>query len=225
MMKKSIVTFCECMLMEFIDFKDLIKIGAYYKSELILYWNLIKNTLYLKINFMSEQPSEENKQLSSYITNIIGINKIIDRHYDVDKKKYIDIFTCDDPLYPRIKICGTIGVSDHPNEIEMSDSTLKNISIELLIAGYTEHKMMAKILSTAAFYIINKGWECQPGSVFMRIVEMYFETSQMKHIMFISPFLWEDKLKPLKLTTKTVHWLFGIPISDKELEYKMELRH
>ncbi|MDR4892724.1 MULTISPECIES: suppressor of fused domain protein [unclassified Chryseobacterium] len=171
---------------------------------------------------MSQQASEENKKLSNYITNIVGINKIIDRHYDKEKKNFIDIFTCDDPLYPRIKICGTIGVSDHPNKIEMNNNSFKDIPIELLIGGYREFKMLSNILSTAGFYITNNGWECQPGSVFMRIVEMYFETSEMKHIMFTSPFLWEEKLQPLKLETKTVHWLLCIPISDKELEYKME---
>lgn len=171
---------------------------------------------------MSQQASEENKKLSNYITNIVGINKMIDRHYDKEKKNFIDIFTCDHPLYPRIKICGTIGVSDYPNGIEMNDNSFRDIPIELLIGGYKEFNMLDKILSTSAFYITNEGWECQPGSVFMRLTEMYFETSEMKHIMFISPFLWKDKLQPLKLDRKTVHWLLCIPISDKELEYKME---
>ncbi|CAI8878801.1 suppressor of fused domain protein [Chryseobacterium sp. IT-36CA2] len=171
---------------------------------------------------MSQQTSEENKKLFDYITNIVGINKMIERHHAEDKKNFIDIFTCDDPLYPRIKICGTIGVSDHPNKIEMNDNSFKDIPVELLISGNTEFTMLANILSTSAFYIINRGWKCQLGSVFMRVIELYFETSDMKHIMFISPFLWEDKLKPLKFETKIVHWLLGIPISDKELEYKIE---
>ncbi|MFC3157929.1 hypothetical protein SAMN05443633_104273 [Chryseobacterium arachidis] len=59
---------------------------------------------------MSQQANEENKKLSNYITNIVGINKMINSHYDKDKKNFIDIFTCDDPLYPRIKICDTIGL-------------------------------------------------------------------------------------------------------------------
>lgn len=171
---------------------------------------------------MSQEISEENKKLSNYITNIVGVNKMIDRYYDENEKNFIDIFTCDDPLYPAIKICGTVGVSDYPNKIEMNDNSFINIPIELLIGGFTESSELANIISTAGFYITKNGWECQPGSVFMRIIEMYFETSEMKHIMFISPFLWQDKLKPLKLETKTVHWLLCIPISDKELEYKMK---
>ncbi|UKB82730.1 suppressor of fused domain protein [Chryseobacterium sp. MEBOG06] len=171
---------------------------------------------------MSEQASTENKELVNYITSIVGINKIVDRHWDKGKKNFIDIFSCDDPIYTRIKFCGTIGISDYPNKIEMEDGSFKNIPIELLISGYKEFDMLSNILSTAGFYITKNGWECQPGSVFMRIVEMYYETSEMKHILFTTPFLWADKLEPLNLETKTVNWLLCIPISEKELEYRME---
>ena len=44
----------------------------------------------------------------------------------------------------------------------------------------------------------------------------------MKHVFFTSPFLWENKLESLKLETKTVNWLLGIPISDAELDYRNE---
>ncbi len=50
---------------------------------------------------------------------------MIERQYDQEKKNFIDIFTCDDPLYPEIKVCGTIGVSDHPNKIEINDNSFK----------------------------------------------------------------------------------------------------
>ncbi|REC62300.1 suppressor of fused domain protein [Chryseobacterium pennae] len=163
----------------------------------------------------------KNENLTKYITTIVGINEKVDRHWDEATISFIDIFTCDDPIYPNIKIFGTIGVSDHPNRIEMKDGNFQDIPIELLIAGYKEFDMLANILSTAGFYITKKRWDCQPGSVFMRIVDMYYEESEMKHIMFVSPFLW-DKLQPLHLETKTVHWLLGTPISDKELEFRMK---
>ncbi|CAD0225817.1 suppressor of fused domain protein [Chryseobacterium sp. JV274] len=171
---------------------------------------------------MSKHTSTENIELVNYITSVVGINRIVDRHWDELNKNFIDILTCDDQLYSKIKFCGTIGVSDYPNKIEMKDSSFKNIPIELLIGGYKEFELLSNILSTAGFYITKNGWECQPGSVFMRIIEMYYETSEMKHIMFVSPFLWADKLKSLELETKTVHWLMCIPISDRELDYRME---
>jgi hypothetical protein len=43
----------------------------------------------------------------------------------------------------------------------------------------------------------------------------------MQHIMFVEPFLWADKLVPLKLESKTVHWLLAIPISESEIQYKI----
>ncbi|AZA84947.1 hypothetical protein C1637_21955 [Chryseobacterium lactis] len=171
---------------------------------------------------MFEKTSIENKSLAKYITSIVGINEKIDRHWDEATINFIDIFSCDDPIYPNIKIFGTIGVSDHSNRIEMKDDNFQDIPIELLITGYKEFDLLPNILSTAGFYITKKRWDCQPGSVFMRIVDMYYEDSEMKHIMFVSPFLWEDKLEPLHLETKTVHWLLGTPISDKELEFRMK---
>lgn len=171
---------------------------------------------------MFEKIPIENKNLAKYITTIVGVNEKFERHCDELNINFIDIFKCDDPIYSNIKIFGTIGVSGHPNRIEMKDGNFQDIPIELLITEYKEFGLLPNILSTAGFYITKKRWECQPGSVFMRIVEMYFETSEMKHIMFTSPFLWEGKLQPLKLETKTVHWLLCIPISDEELEYKME---
>lgn len=170
---------------------------------------------------MFEKISKQNKNLAKYITTIVGINEKIDRYWDEATINFIDIFTCDDPIYPNIKIFGTIGVSDYPNRIEMKDGNFQDIPIELLIAGYKEFDLLPNILSTAGFYITKEKWDCQPGSVFMRIVDMYYENSEMKHIMFVPPFLWENKLAPLHLETKTVHWLLGIPISDKELEYRM----
>ncbi|TZG00039.1 suppressor of fused domain protein (plasmid) [Chryseobacterium panacisoli] len=171
---------------------------------------------------MFDKISIENKNLAKYITTIVGINEKIDRHWDELNINFIDIFECDDQIYPNIKIFGTIGVSDHPNRIEMNDGNLKNIPIELLICGYKEFDMLSDILTIAGFFITKKGWECQPGSVFMRIVDMYYEDSEMRHIIFVSPFLWQGKLKPLDLSTKTVHWLLCIPISDNELEYRMK---
>ncbi|WP_288447481.1 suppressor of fused domain protein [uncultured Chryseobacterium sp.] len=171
---------------------------------------------------MIEKISKENRNLFKYVTTILGINERVDRHWDEAKVNFIDIFTCDDPNYPNIKIFGTIGISDQPNRIEMKDGNFQNIPIELLIAGYKEFEMIPNILSTAGFYITKKGWDCQSGSVFMRIVDMYYEDSEMKHLMFVSPFLWEDKLAPLDLETKTVNWLLCIPISENELEYRMK---
>jgi hypothetical protein len=56
----------------------------------------------------------------------------------------------------------------------------------------------------------------------MRMVEMYYNDTAMKHIYFTEPFLWQDKLEQLELESKKVNFLFCIPISDEELQYKLK---
>ena len=43
----------------------------------------------------------------------------------------------------------------------------------------------------------------------------------MKHLFFTRPFFWQEKLPELNLEEKTVNWLFMLPVSQKELEYKL----
>lgn len=168
---------------------------------------------------MAEQINPENKELAKYITTIVGVDRSVQRYWDEDNKNFVDLFKCTDPTNSSVIFHGTIGVSDHPNEIAMKSGENKNVPVELLLAGYKKFDQLPNVLSTAAFYITKDKWKCQHGSVFMRMLEMYYPDLKMKHLMFTAPYLWEDKLKPLALESKTVHWLLGIPISDKELEY------
>lgn len=41
----------------------------------------------------------------------------------------------------------------------------------------------------------------------------------MKHVMFVSPFLWNEKLAPLDFEDKYISWLQAIPISETEYHY------
>jgi hypothetical protein len=164
--------------------------------------------------------SNENKEIAKYITTIVGINRTVQRYWDDKNENCVDIFTCDDPLDLNVKFYGTIGLSDYQNIIEMKNGS-KNIPIELLISGYKKHDKMPNILSTCAFYILKDKWNCQPGTGFMNIVDFYYK-KEIRHIMFVPPFFWENKLEPLKLESKTVNWLFCAPISETELQYKVK---
>lgn len=44
---------------------------------------------------------------------------------------------------------------------------------------------------------------------------MYYPDSEMEHVIFTSPFLWE-KLKTIDFPDKKVTWLLALPISTKE---------
>ena len=53
------------------------------------------------------------------------------------------------------------------------------------------------------------------------MISMYNDNLTMKHIMFETPFMW-DELKSLDDGENTVAWLMPIPISDSELQYAQE---
>jgi hypothetical protein len=78
------------------------------------------------------------------------------------------------------------------------------------------HEETPNILSTCGFYVTKNRWKCQLGTVFKNVVNLYYPDAILKHILFTRPFMWEDKLLPMKLSLKTVHFLVGIPISDTE---------
>jgi hypothetical protein len=162
--------------------------------------------------------SNENKELAKYITTIAGINRSFQKYWDDKNENCIDIFTCDDPVDSKVKFYGIIGLSDYPNIIEMKNGN-KNIPVELLIAAYKEYDKIPNILSTCAFYLSKNKWTCQPGSVFMRMIDFYYK-KEMQHLLFVPPFLWDAKLEPLQLESKIVNWLLAIPISESELQYK-----
>ncbi|WP_404811678.1 suppressor of fused domain protein [Capnocytophaga canimorsus] len=166
-------------------------------------------------------PSTENIAYAQFLAKAIRINPRVFPYYDNDKINFIDILSIDDPLNMEISFYSTIGLSDFPNKIEMNDNSMLNIPVELLMCGYKKYDKIRNILATVSFYISKNKWTCQPGTVFENIVSDYY-VSQMQHIMFVRPFLWEDKLSDLKFGEKKIHCLLCIPISEKELRFKEE---
>ncbi|AEK24495.1 suppressor of fused domain protein [Capnocytophaga canimorsus] len=166
-------------------------------------------------------PSTENIAYAQFLAKAIGINPRVFPYYDNHKINFIDILSIDDPLNTENSFYSTIGLSDFPNKIEMNDNSMLNIPVELLMCGYKKYDKIGNILATVSFYISKNKWTCQPGTVFENIVSDYY-VSQMQHIMFVRPFLWEDKLSDLKFGKKKIHCLLCIPISEKELRFKEE---
>lgn len=166
-------------------------------------------------------PSPENIAYAKHLANSIGFKPTVYPYYDENKSTSIDILELDDPLDEHVKFYGSIGLSDYPNIIEMKDGSKKNIPIELLITGYKQYDKVPNILSTICFFIIKDQWTSQPGSVYKNMISYYYELTDMKHILCLTPFLWEDKLENLIFGNKNIYPLLLIPISEKELEYKL----
>jgi len=165
--------------------------------------------------------SQDNIKLARFLAGAIGFEPNVYPYYDDGESHQIDILSLKDPIDELVGIYSSIGLSDYENLVAVSDGK-NNIPIELMMTAYTRFESATNILSTCCFYIIKDKFECRPGAVFMRMVEFYIKDSPMKHIYFTSPFLWQEKLDQLHLDSKHVAFLLCIPISDRELQYKLE---
>lgn len=55
--------------------------------------------------------------------------------------------------------------------------------------------------------------------MYPNVVKMYYPKLNMKHVMFVSPFLWDENLASFDFEDKYVSWLQAIPISEDEYVY------
>lgn len=120
--------------------------------------------------------------------------------------------------YDGVTSYSTIGLSDFSIEYTVDETPLR---LEIVGVSATEYEKYPNILATCAFCIINSKYLISHGKVFRDIIKMYYPNSEMKHMLFVSPFLWED-LKTLDFSSKKVAWLLTIPISEKEFLFVQE---
>jgi hypothetical protein len=85
------------------------------------------------------------------------------------------------------------------------------------MASYSKNEFASDILSICAFFIIKNKWKANRGNVFESLVAEYYENSNLKHIYFIKPYIWEDELENFTANNMKVNFLLVIPISDSEL--------
>jgi hypothetical protein len=125
--------------------------------------------------------SQDNIKMVRFISNAIGIDPHVHAYYDENEETSFDILSVTDPTDNEVMFYSSIGISDHPNLIEMKSGEMNNISIELLITGYKDFDKVPDILSTCGFYIIKDNWTCQPYDVSKNMVDLHYPQKEVKH--------------------------------------------
>lgn len=156
------------------------------------------------------KPTERQKELYKKLAPIIGIEPRVIKYGDDTGNNAIFIMECPDPTDSEVIFYSTIGLSDY---------SVGDQKFELMITGYSSDDKVGNILSTSAFFCIKDNWKVNYGTVFEKLVEMYYKDSAMKHIYFTTPYLWEDKLEGFEVQNEEIFFLLAIPISDAELDY------
>ncbi|WP_066064283.1 suppressor of fused domain protein [Neobacillus soli] len=158
--------------------------------------------------------SEENKYLAKAALNSFEGKPSAFKYWDDNNKSSVDILSCDDNNEHGVLSFSTIGLSDFSIGYEEN-----KVPIRVELVGASDFDCFPNVLATCAFNIINSKFDCSFGSIFKDVVKMYLPESPMKHILFLSPILWKDKLKTIKFEKKQVAWLMAIPISEEEMNY------
>ncbi|WP_054025016.1 suppressor of fused domain protein [Bacillus sp. FJAT-28004] len=160
--------------------------------------------------------SEDNKKIAQAALSAFEGKPKVFEYSDDNNESSIDILCSSNDMHNSLSF-STIGLSDFSVGYDYNEIPLR---IELV--GASQFECFANVLATCAFNIINSNYKCYPGIIFNDIVKMYLPNSPMRHILFVTPFLWEDSLKTMNFINRQVAWLMAVPISEAERIYADE---
>ncbi len=122
------------------------------------------------------------------------------------------------PNCPRkgIDSFATVGLSDRSIGMIMGGIPL---GVEIVGACKQTFAKFPDILADCAMTVLNTQVKFHPGAVFKNSIMAHYRDLDMKHILFVPPYGWEQDFLTLDLPTKKVAWLMALPISDAELKF------
>jgi hypothetical protein len=161
----------------------------------------------------------EKKAIAKHIISVVGGAPQFSRYCDKNESSFVHIMTIKDVPEKGVNFYSTIGTSEYTIGLKVNNLPLR---VELIFTIDERQEEVANILATSAFCIINSGFKCYPGAIFNDVISSYVKDTDMKHVMFVQPFLWEDSFNELRLNDKIIEWLLAVPISEKECRYAEE---
>jgi len=158
-----------------------------------------------------------NKIIAQTAYSVFGGKPKVTKFWDDLHISSIEILSCADRPEQGTTSYSTIGLFAHETDFTTSVGT--TIRVELVGVSASFYSYFPNILATCAFNIINSNFTCYPGAIFRDVVSMYDQNSEMKHIIFVPPFMWEESLKTIHTEQFEIAWLLGVPISSAEYEF------
>lgn len=162
--------------------------------------------------------SDENRIIAKSALRTFGGKPSVSKYWDGNNDSSVDMLSTVNRPFDGITSYSTIGLSDYSIGLIVDETPLR---IEIVGASATDYEQFPNILASCAFCIINSKFLVSHGEIFRDIIQVYYPNSDMKHVLFLSPFLWED-LKTLELQNKKVAWLLAVPISQDEYLFAQE---
>ena len=124
--------------------------------------------------------------------------------------------------------CPEIGISSY-STLGLSDKNLvidgRDFGFGVKVCGaiITEQDKFLLILADIGFNVVEEKWVAAHHTVFPNVVEPYFPDSEMKHVLLVSPFLWDEDFGDYSFADQRVVWLLAVPISENEYRYALSV--
>lgn len=159
---------------------------------------------------------DANKKVAQELVKIIGGNPQIFTYYDEAEAKNVDIFCSKNVPQEGLQSCASIGLNNSDINLVNGERQLR---VEILGACDIRIDCFENILCTVAFEIMD-AHECYPGYIVENVIPLYIPDSDMKHVLLVTPFVWENA-KTIVLDDRYITWLQIVPISENEYRYAM----
>ena len=157
------------------------------------------------------KPKQDYKEWAIHLKNIVPGDVKVTSFSDETENNTLDIF---ESKNGEGIVVATIGVM----EVEQEVSPNRRVFTEIIMDTRGGDDCVSNVLSTIGFYIVKDRWKVAPGVVFENMVEMYNPDLEVKHIMFVPPFQWEEGMSKVALSNKIIFPLLAVPITQKEHE-------
>jgi antitoxin YqcF len=159
--------------------------------------------------------SDRGKLAARELMRTWGAKPEVFRHWDEDKRNFVDVATCRNSPVEGVTAAGTLGLSDH-------ELGLNGVRVELIGAFPREFAHGANVLATCAFNAFKDSHPVRPGAIHPDVLSLYRSSPPLPHVLFVDPFLWDDGPHTLTIEGLALAWLMAVPISEGERRFAEE---
>lgn len=163
--------------------------------------------------------SEDDNAIYQTVETNFGRKAAISHHRDEHQKNVIVLAAAKNCPRQAIHSYATIGLSNHSIGVVFGSIPL---GVEMLGACRQEFEKFPDMLAAVSFDILGTKTRFHPGAVVKDVISRYYPQLEMKHILFVPPYGWNQEFLTLELKTKRVGWLMALPISEAEWKFYKE---
>lgn len=132
--------------------------------------------------------------------------------------RFGDDFQSDDVFVVSGMDCPSPGVTSYGTAGFSSTSQLyqgREVFVEILGACRSGVSGFDNLVASCVFDSRKNGSSVVYGSVICGIMDQYSISTTLRHVTFVSPFLWSE-FGPANIQQKHIHWLLMLPIAEAE---------